>query len=426
MKNRLTLHIGISMVLGVAVGYAIHVFSPDRAVAIDIAGYLSIITDIFLRLIKMIISPLIFTTLVAGLAGIGGKGKVSRLAFRTVAWFFVASLVSLALGLVLANVLKPGVGLGLIAKGADVSTGLKTSSLNFHDFFTHVFPTSIFDAMARNEALQIVIFALFFGGALSVLHADPRVGRVIEAFDGIVVVMLKVTEFVMQFAPIGVFTALATAVAINGLDVIGTYGKLIGSFYLGLVLLWMLIIFAGYLCLGKDVFALLRAIRQPALIAFSTASSEAAYPLMTERLEEFGVKKEVVGFSLPLGYSFNLDGSMMYCTFAAIFIAQAFSIQMTLMQQVTMLLVLLVSSKGAASVPRASVVVVAAVAPMFNLPTEGILLILGIDQVLDMGRTVTNVIGNSVATASLARLDSRKQLQQERLVAEQMQRVHSE
>ncbi|OWT71638.1 MULTISPECIES: dicarboxylate/amino acid:cation symporter [unclassified Achromobacter] len=405
MKNRLTRNIGISMVLGLGVGYLIHVLAIDHATATTIAGYLSIVTEIFLRLIKMIIAPLIFTTLVSGIAGIGGQGTVSRLAGRAVAWFLVASLISLALGVVLANLLQPGAGMGLVAKGGSISTGLKTASLNLHEFLTHVFPTSIFDALARNEALQIVVFALFFGAGLSIYHKDPRVAQLRNSLDGIVMVMLKVTEFVMKFAPIGVFTALATAVAVNGLDVVFTYGKLVGSFYLGLVLLWMVIIFAGYLVLGKDVFRLLKMMRQPALIAFSTASSEAAYPLMTERLEQFGIRKEVVGFTLPFGYSFNLDGSMMYCTFAALFIAQAFGVELSVTQQITMLFVLLISSKGAAGVPRASVVVVAAVAPMFGLPTEGVLLILGIDQILDMGRTVTNVIGNSIATAALARLE---------------------
>ncbi|ALM87276.1 dicarboxylate/amino acid:cation symporter [Bordetella sp. N] len=421
MKNRLSGYIGISMVLGLVVGYLIHTLSADQATAASIAGYLSIVTDIFLRMIKMIIAPLIFATLVSGIAGIGGQGTVSRLAVRAVAWFLAASVISLALGVLLANLIQPGAGMGLVAKGGSLGSSLKTSSLNLHEFLTHVFPTSIFDALARNEALQIVVFALFFGAGLSFYHDDPRVEQLRRSLDGVVKVMLKVTQFVMKFAPIGVFTALATAVAVNGLDVVFTYGKLIGSFYLGLLLLWLIIILAGYAFLGKDVFRLLKAMRQPALIAFSTASSEAAYPLMTERLEQFGVRKEVVGFTLPFGYSFNLDGSMMYCTFAALFIAQAFGIELSIVQQITMLFVLLISSKGAAGVPRASVVVVAAVAPMFGLPAEGILLILGIDQILDMGRTVTNVIGNSVATASLGRLEGKVAPVQENLTTSRAQ-----
>ncbi|WP_342706269.1 dicarboxylate/amino acid:cation symporter [Burkholderia arboris] len=411
MKNRLTLSIAIGMILGVAAGYACHTSIADPGTLKTIAGYFSIVTDIFLRLIKMIIAPLVFVTLVSGLAGMDGGEDVGRIGLRSVAWFFCASLVSLGLGLVMANALQPGAGLNLAETAGEANLGLNTAALNARDVITHAFPTSLLDAMARNDILQILVFSLFLGVALSALKHDARVGIVIRSIDGMVPVMLRLTNYVMRAAPLGVFGAIASSVALRGLDVIYTYGKLIGAFYLGLLVLWTILIGAGYLFLGRRVGALLKAVREPALIAFSTASSEAAYPRLTEQLEKFGVDKKVVGFTLPLGYAFNLDGSMMYQAFAAIFIAQAFGVHMPLSQQVFMLLILMLSSKGMASVPRGSVVVVAAVAPMFHLPAAGVAMILAIDQVLDMGRTMTNVIGNSVATAVIAKWEGARAAQ---------------
>ncbi|APR40122.1 dicarboxylate/amino acid:cation symporter [Paraburkholderia sp. SOS3] len=408
MKSRLTLQIAAGMVLGVIVGYACHVGAADAASARTIAGYFTIITDIFLRLIKMIIAPLVFATLVAGLAGMDSGDEVGRIGLRTIGWFVVASLFSLALGLVLANTLQPGAALHMSASGTDVSTGLNTAGLNFKDVVEHAFPTSLLDAMARNDILQILVFSVFFGVGLSALKRDPRVQAIVHAVDGLVSVMLRLTGYVMRAAPIGVFGAIASAVTLRGLDVLFTYGKLIGSFYVGLVLLWAVLIGLGYAFLGRRVFTLLKCVREPAMLAFSTASSEAAYPRLLEQLERFGVSKKVAGFTLPLGYAFNLDGSMMYQSFAAIFIAQAFGMDMPLSQQILMLLVLMLSSKGMASVPRGSVVVVAAVAPLFHLPAEGVVLVLAVDQILDMGRTMTNVIGNSVATAVIAKWEARR------------------
>ncbi|MGN6086150.1 dicarboxylate/amino acid:cation symporter [Trinickia sp.] len=406
MKNRLTYSILAGMILGVIVGYLCHVQAADAASAKTIAGYFSIVTDIFLRLIKMIISPLVFCTLVSGLAGMESASAAGRIGSRTIGWFFCASLVSLTLGLALANLLQPGAGLHLVSTAADATAGLDTGGLTVKNILTHAFPTSLVDAMARNDILQILAFSVFFGVALSALKSDSRVKIVVDAIDGMVPVMLRLTNYVMRAAPIGVFGALASVVTIRGLDVLVTYGKLIGEFYLGLVLLWAVLIGVGYAFLGKRTGVLLKAVREPALLAFSTASSEAAYPRLTEQLEAFGVDKKVVGFTLPLGYAFNLDGSMMYQSFAAIFIAQAFGVDMPLSQQILMLLVLMLSSKGMASVPRGSVVVVAAVAPMFHLPVAGVALVLAIDQILDMGRTMTNVIGNSVATAVIAKWET--------------------
>ncbi|MFM0039034.1 dicarboxylate/amino acid:cation symporter [Paraburkholderia strydomiana] len=407
MKKRITYAIAAGMLLGVLVGYFCHA-NADAELAKTLAGYFSIITDIFLRLIKMIIAPLVFATLVSGLAGMDSGSAVGRIGARTVGWFICASLASLALGLVLANLLQPGAGLHMVAGASEVNTGLDTQGLNVKNIVTHAFPTSLLDAMARNDILQILVFSLFFGTALGALKSNPRVKFVVDAIDGMVPVMLRLTDYVMRAAPLGVFGAIASAVTLRGLGVLFTYGKLIGSFYLGLVLLWAVLIGVGYVFLGKRVFTLLAGVREPALIAFSTASSEAAYPRLAEKLEEFGVDKKVVGFTLPLGYAFNLDGSMMYQSFAAIFIAQAFGVDMPLSQQILMLLVLMLSSKGMASVPRGSVVVVAAVAPIFHLPAAGVVLVLAIDQILDMGRTMTNVIGNSVATAVIAKWEARR------------------
>ncbi len=408
MKNRLTFYIVVGMVLGVIVGYVCHRTVADAAEAKTIAGYFSIITDIFLRLVKMIIAPLVFATLVSGLAGMEGTSDVRRIGFRSVGWFVCASLFSLALGLVLANALQPGAGLHMTQTSSDVATGLNTAGLNFKDFVTHAFPSSIIDAMARNDILQILVFSVLFGVVLSAIKTDPRVTPLIAGIDALVPAMLKLTDYVMRLAPIGVFGALASAITVHGLDVLTTYGKLVGSFYLGLVLLWAVLILVGHVFLGKSIWKLLKAVREPAMLAFSTASSEAAYPRLTEKLEQFGIDKKVVGFTLPLGYAFNLDGSMMYQAFAAIFIAQAFGIDMPLSAQIMMLLVLMLSSKGMAGVARGSVVVVAAVAPMFHLPPSGVVLILAIDQILDMGRTATNVIGNSIATAVIAKWEVKR------------------
>ena len=409
MKNRLTLYIAAGMILGVIAGYVCHISAADPASTKAIAGYFQILTDIFLRLIKMIIAPLVFVTLVSGLAGMDSGQDVGRIGLRSVGWFVCASLISLSLGLVFANLLQPGAGLHMVAGNGEVNTGLNTAALNFKDVLTHAFPTSLLDAMARNDILQILVFSVFLGLGLSAVKQDPRVKVVIQVIDGMVPVMLRVTNYVMRAAPFGVFGAIASAVTLRGLDVIATYGKLIGSFYLGLVVLWAILIFIGYVFLGRRVGTLLKAVREPAMIAFATASSEAAYPRLTEQLERFGVDKKVVGFTLPLGYAFNLDGSMMYQAFAAIFIAQAFGVDMPISQQIFMLLVLMLSSKGMASVPRGSVVVVAAVAPMFHLPVEGVAIVLAIDQILDMGRTMTNVIGNSVATAVIAKWEGGRQ-----------------
>ena len=402
MKLKLTTWIMIAMVLGIIVGYICNVTVADAKAAKDIAGYFNVVTDIFLRLIKMIIAPLVFATLVAGIASMGDAAAVGRIGLKALLWFVLASLVSLALGLIMVDLLRPGANLALPLPEAGAATNLKTGSLNLKDFITQVFPKSVFEAMANNNILQILVFSIFFGFAIASLKGQQAT-TLVGWIDELVHVMLKLTDFVMRLAPFGVFAAVAAVITTQGLGVLVTYGKFIGGFYLGLALLWVVLIAAGYMFLKGSVFTLLKLIREPIMLAFSTASSEAAYPKTMEQLEKFGVKNEITGFVLPLGYSFNLDGSMMYQAFAALFIAQAYGINLSIGQQITLLLVMMISSKGIAGVPRASLVVVAAVLPMFGLPEAGLLLILGIDQFLDMGRTATNVIGNSIATAVVAK-----------------------
>ncbi|SDY93542.1 Na+/H+-dicarboxylate symporter [Collimonas sp. OK242] len=390
------------MVLGIVVGYICHNLAPDEAAAKEIAAYFSIITDVFLRLIKMIIAPLVFGTLVSGIAGMKDSSSVGRIGVRALGWFVIASLLSLALGMLFVNVLQVGHALNLPLPALGADTKLNTSGFNLKDFVSHVFPSSFVDAMAKNEILQILVFSLFFGfGLASVKGESAKV--ITAAMDGLVHVMLKVTDYVMRFAPLGVFASIAAVITVQGFGVLATYAKFLGGFYAGLATLWALLIAIGYIFLRGSIFTLLRLLKEPIMLAFSTASSEAAYPKTMEQLEKFGVNDKITGFVLPLGYSFNLDGSMMYQAFAALFVAQAYNIEMSFTQQLTMLLVLMVSSKGMAGVPRGSLVVVAAILPMFHLPEAGILLIIGIDQFLDMGRTATNVIGNGIATSVIAK-----------------------
>lgn len=412
--SNLTRWIALGMIFGVVVGDLCHRFAADAAAANEIAGYFAIVTDIFLRMIKMIVAPLVFATLVSGIASMDDAKSIGRVGAKALGWFVAASLISAGTGLVFANLTQPGASLNLPLPDTHAAAGLATGSLNLKDFITHVFPKSAVQAMADNEILQILVFSLFFGVALSrVVGAHGATLK--QAVEGLMDVMLRITNAVMLFAPVGIFAAIAASITTQGLGVLITYGKFIGCFYLALASLWLVLCLAGRVVLGQRLTGLLRSIREPAMIAFSTASSEAAYPKMLERLQLFGVKKRLVGFVLPLGYSFNLDGSMVYQAFAAIFIAQAFDIPMSLGQQVTMLLVLMISSKGMAAVPRGSLVVVAAVLPMFGLPEAGLLLVMGIDQFLDMGRTATNVVGNSIATAVLAKWEGELGPNRERL-----------
>ncbi|MBV6754201.1 dicarboxylate/amino acid:cation symporter [Pseudomonas chlororaphis] len=404
-KNRLPRHIAIGIAAGVLVGWLCHHFAADAKSAKDIAAYFSMVTDIFLRMIKMIIAPLVFATLVGGIASLGSSRSVGRIGTRAMAWFISASLISLLIGMLLVNLFQPGAGMNLhVDQGAVAAQVVNTGDFSLKVFVSHVFPRSIAEAMANNEILQIVVFSLFFGFALAGLK-QAGFTRITSLVDELAKVMFKITDYVMAFAPIGVFAAIASAITTEGLGLLLDYGKLIAEFYLGIAILWAVLFGAGYLFLGRSVFTLGKLIKEPILLAFSTASSESAYPKTMEALEKFGAPKRVSSFVLPLGYSFNLDGSMMYQSFAILFIAQAYNIELSFTQQLLILLTLMVTSKGMAGVARASVVVVAATLPMFNLPEAGLLLIIGIDQFLDMARTATNVVGNSIATAVVARAE---------------------
>jgi Na+/H+-dicarboxylate symporter len=401
MPKHFTTLILIAMVLGIVVGYACNTAFPDPKTAATIAGYISLVTDLFLRLIKMIIAPLVISTLIVGITHMGSGSSLGRVGAKTMGWFVSASLVSLLLGMVMVNILQPGVSLGLPVPDPGVSTNLKTSGLTLKEFVTHLVPRSVIEAMATNEILQIVVFAIFAGVAISSL--GERAKLLTEVIEQVAHMMLEITGYVMKAAPLAVFAAIAATVTTNGLGILVTFGKFMGGFYLSLLVLWLIIFAAGFLVIGPRAFRLAQLVREPILLAFSTASSEAAYPKTLERLEEFGVPNRIASFVLPLGYSFNLDGSMMYCTFATLFIAQAYGISLSWGEQITMLLLLMLTSKGMAGVPRASLVVIAATLSTFNIPEAGLLLIMGIDQFLDMGRSATNVVGNSVAAAVIAK-----------------------
>jgi Na+/H+-dicarboxylate symporter len=398
LKRFLPALIVAAMILGVLVGFLINTsLSPEGVKAA--AGNLSIITDVFLRLIRMIIAPLVFSTLVVGIAHMEDSAAIGRVGLKTLGWFMLASLISLTLGLIMVHLLQPGAGLALPPPSAE--SGVATTGFSLREFIAHLVPSSIFDAMARNEILQIVIFSLFVGTAVAAL--DGKAPLLLAFCEQAAAVMLKITGYVMVMAPLVVFAALASTVATSGLGIIIVYAKFVGGFYLSLVLLWLLLLAFFTLAAGWRVTALLRTIREPLLLAFSTATSEAAYPYLLSGLPEFGVPRRIVSFVLPLGYSFNLDGGMMYCTFATLFIAQAYGIQLSLGQQIAMLALLMITSKGIAGVPRASLVVIAATLPVFHLPEAGLLLILGVDHLLDMGRSATNVVGNSVAAVIVSR-----------------------
>ena len=391
----------IAMVLGILIGYMIFTNFPDKKTAGQIAGYISIMSDVFLRLIKMIIAPLVFSTLVVGIAHMGDAASVGRVFGKALGWFVTASLVSLVLGLILANLLQPGSNLGLPLPDIGASANLATSKFTLKDFVSHLVPKSVAEAMANNEILQIVVFSMFFGVALSAL--GERAKTLVAMIDELSHAMLKITGYVMKLAPLAVMAAMAATVAVNGLDILLKFAVFMGDFYLGLFILWGCLVFAGFMFLGPRVLKLLVHIKEAFLLSFATASSEAAYPKILDALDRFGVKRKISSFVMPMGYSFNLDGSMMYCTFASLFIAQAYNIHLSIGTQVTMLLILMLTSKGMAGVPRASLVVIAATLNQFNIPEAGLLLILGVDTFLDMGRSATNAVGNSIATAVVAK-----------------------
>jgi Na+/H+-dicarboxylate symporter len=397
MKNRLTWFVILAMITGPLFGLLLHEVLGNGPAAEKAAAGFSLVTTSFLRLIKMIIAPLVFSTLVVGVARMEGAAAIARIGAKALGWFVLATLVSMAIGLAVVQLFKPGLGLSATAAAGSVVA----APLQFKDFLEHVIPSSVVQAMAGNEILQIVVFSVFFGAAASSL--GPKVKGLIDTIDEIAAVILRVTRYVMALAPLAIFAALAATVLSQGLNVLLVYAKYIGSFYLAVILLWIFFVCALYAGIGRRTWPLLTEIRSPLLLAFSTSSSEAAYPQTLERLEAFGVSTRIASFVLPLGYSFNLCGSAMYCSFGVLFIAQIYRIDFSVHQQIMMLLILMVTSKGIAGVPRAGLMVIAASLSYFGLPEQGLVFVFAADQLLDMGRTATNVLGNAVASTLVAK-----------------------
>ena len=403
---KLALSIILAMVLGVLFGYLVN----QKIIQIDMSC-VALIYDLFLRAIKMIIVPLVFTTLTVGIAQMGGGAGVGRVGLKALGWFVSASILSLFLGLIFATLFHPGVDSGFSALTAEQLAAGKVRLADFakeaHEtgfvafVKSQLIPTSFADAAANNRLLQVVFFSVMFGVTLGSMGG--RAKAVVSLMQELSEAMIVMTTIVMKAAPLAVFAAMASVVADKGLGLLVTYGKFMGSFYIALFFLWVMLILAGYVFLGKRVFSLLKGIREAFFLSFSTASSEAAYPKLLEALDRFGVNRKISSFVMPLGYSFNLDGSMMYCTFASLFIAQFYHIDLSLGTQIAMLFTLMLTSKGMAGVPAASLVVIAATLVQFNLPIEGLLLILGVDRFLDMGRSATNAVGNSIASAVVAK-----------------------
>jgi Na+/H+-dicarboxylate symporter len=399
-KIGLTGWIMIAMVAGVIIGLLVH-YNSNASQIDSFSSGISIITDIFLRLIKMIIAPLVFSTLVVGIAKLGDIKAVGRIGGKTLLWFLGASLLSLTLGLIIMNALQLGGDLNLPLPSSGAKTGIEQSALSFKTFVTHVFPRSIFESMANNEVLQIVVFSVFFGIATASVGEQGKV--IIKALDAVSQVILRVTGYIMYLAPVAALAAIASVLALKGPELLLTYGKLIISFYLSILGLWLILLLIASIFVGRRIIYLAISVKDMILLAFSTASSEAAFPKLIQELENFGCPPKIVSFVLPLGYSFNLDGSMHYLAFASLFIAQAYGVPLSLGQQVSMLLVLLLTSKGVAGVPRASLVVLAGTLSLYNIPQQGLLLLLGIDQILDMARSATNVLGNSIAAVVVSK-----------------------
>jgi len=401
VAKRLTMFILIAMIAGIIVGITLNRTISDPATLTNVTDHVSILTELFLRLIKMIIAPLVFATLVTGIAHMGDTTALGRIGFRSIGWFLSASLLSLSLGLVMVNILQPGVGADLVLPPEGASSGVSQAEFTLKGFIVHLVPKSFFEAMATNEILQIVVFSVFTGVAITAV--GERAAPLVRGIEALVQVMLQITDYVMRFAPFAVFAAVTTALAEQGPGILISFGKFMGGFYLSMLLLWLLLLLLCWAIVGGRVRLLVRYIREPILLAFSTASSEAAFPRTLEALDRFGVPPRIASFVLPLGYSFNLDGSMLYCTFATMFIAQAYGVELTLGHQITMLLILMITSKGIAGVPRASLVIISSTLAFFDVPEAGLLLILAVDHFLDMGRSATNVVGNAVASVVIAK-----------------------
>ncbi len=401
-QNKLFIAIIVALIVGVVMGGIVHTQYPESSEGF--AQNIKLLGTVFIRLVQMIIAPLVFTTLVVGIAKMSDIKMIGRVGTKAMLWFITASLVSLMIGLVFVNWLEPGkvMQLPIPAAGDAGDVVANSQGLSLEQFVKHIIPKSLFEAFATNEVLQIVVFSIMFGVALANM-GEEYTKPIVRALDICAHAILKMVGYIMWFAPLGVLGAIAAVVATNGFDIFKVYAIYLRDFFFALAILWLVLLIVGYLILGNRLFELLRRIKAPLLIAFSTTSSEAVFPKLVEELERFGCNNRIVSFILPLGYSFNLDGSMMYMTFAAIFIAQIYGIDMSLGQQITMLLVLMLTSKGIAGVPRASLVIIVATCTMFGIPPEGIALILPIDHFCDMGRSMTNVLGNALATSSVSK-----------------------
>ncbi|MFM2206909.1 MAG: hypothetical protein RL213_884 [Bacteroidota bacterium] len=400
-KITLTGWIIISLLAGIVLGAWYHANWPSPEQTKPFADNMHLLSEIFLRLIKMIVAPLVFSLLLTGIAKAGDFKTVGRIGLKTMVWFTLATITALLLGLVIVNIFEPGKGLQL---GSAAAATVAPKAFDAKSFITHIFPESIIGAMATNQILPIIVFVLFFGVATASLH--ERGAIVISFFDAVAHIMLKVTGYVMKLAPLAVFGATSAVIAEKGLGVMSGYAQIILCFFGGLVFFVFVFLMAVCSLLRIDFFRLFSHVKEPMLLAFSTASSEAAMPKTIMGLERFGCPDRIVSFVLPLGYSFNLDGSIMYMTFATVSIAQAYGMDLSIAQQVTMMLILLVTSKGMAGVPRASLVVIAGMLQTFNIPQEGLALLLAVDWLLDMGRSATNVMGNAVATAVVSKWES--------------------
>ena len=398
--SRLTLAIFIALILGIFVGWAFPAFALKTHV----------LAEVFLRMVKMIIAPLLFATLVVGIAGHADPKSLGRLGFKTVIYFEVVTTLALIIGLGFANLFKPGEGMidfasRNIALGDIVNMASATPHQSFGQMFLSLFPTSIFQAMADGNLLQIVVFSLFF--ALAICAIGKKAQPVVDVLNSVTKIMFKFTEYVMMFAPIGIFGAIAYTVGTNGIDILYNYGKIILALYVALAVFVLIVLFIACKLVHISFRALIKAIQEPALLTFTTASSEAGLPKAMSIMEKFGVPKSIVGFVMPTGYTFNLDGSTLYLAVAVMFLAQYEGIALTLEQQIVIMLTLMLTSKGVAGVPRASILVLTGTIASFNIPAAiGITILLGIDQILDMGRTAVNLIGNCIATVVIARWEN--------------------
>jgi proton glutamate symport protein len=392
-KRRLTLtqQILIGLAIGIVAGALVNHFHAEWS------AYFRPFSALFLRLIKMIIAPLIFATLVAGIAGAGHLRQVGRMGVRAIIYFEVVTTLALLIGLAAVNITRPGDGITLPPDGGEITAVPKT----WDQIILHTVPESVIKAMAEGDVLQIVVFSIFFAIALSLIGEKGQ--PVVRLCELVSETMFKLTNIVMHYAPIGVGAAMAYTVGHGGVGVLYNLAWLVATLYMALIVLILGVFLPAALIFKVPIRKFIKAVREPAVIAFSTTSSEAALPRAMEVLERLGVPRRIVAFVLPLGYSFNLDGSTLYLSLAAVFVAQAAGVELTIGQQVTMLLTLMLTSKGVAGVPRASLVILAGTLASYNLPLAGITLILGVDELMDMARTMTNVIGNCLATVIVAK-----------------------